>query len=244
MIILLSPSKTMTNETLLQQVYQDVLFTDDAHEVIGAWLAEISQSDLKKFYRVSAANAQRIEQDIRNFPNANCYEAIRYFDGTVYRHLDINSLNDDGQHYLHKHLRIFSGLYGLLRPADGIRRYRLDWGDPLKINGQSLGEYWAPRLASYLGDQLILNLASREYIQPLQKYLPAIHDVIFYEEDTHGARKQTSTPVKMARGALAHLMARHQALTLDEMRALSPEGFVCRVDECTPSRTVFLRRKS
>ena len=234
----------MTDETLLHPVRQEPLFADDTYTIANAWLSEIAQTDLKTFYRVSEANAQRIERDIRNFPDAACYEAVHYFDGTVYRHLAVKNLDKKGQQYLHKHLRIFSGLYGLLRPADGIRRYRLDWGDPLKINGQSLGEYWAPRLASYLGDQCIFNLASREYIQPLQKHLSTIHDVFFYEEDAHGTRKQTSTPAKMARGALAHLMAQHQVLTIDDARTLSPEGFVCLAEECTPSRTVFLRRKS
>ncbi len=241
MLILFSPSKTMRDESLLTPTTQEPLFAANVPTVRAALTTALNERGIASFYRVSDAIAERIVDMRAVFDEAPAYAALYYFDGLVYKYLDVPSLSEDVLAYLNRHLRIASGLYGLLRPADGIRRYRLDWADPLRIGEERLDHWWAEKIAPYIGDETLLNLASQEYAVPLANALGRpLHDVYFYEDDGK-TRRQKATPAKMARGALVRMMAEENVLTLTALRRLKPEGFTCDLKESDKSRTVFVR---
>lgn len=241
MLILFSPSKTMRDDAQLTPTVQEPLFAADVPTVRRALAAALDDRSIASFYRASDAIAERIVDMRARFDAARSYEALHYFDGLVYKHLDAASLDQTALAYLNRHLRIASGLYGLLRPADGIRRYRLDWADPLRIGDKRLDTWWAEKIAAYIGDETMLNLASQEYAVPIAKALGRpLHDVLFYEDDGK-TRRQKATPAKMARGTLVRLMAENSILDVTALRTLTPEGFTCDLSACDDDCTVFVR---
>lgn len=241
MLILFSPSKTMRDESLLTPTSQEPLFASEVPAVRAALKTALDERGIVSFYRVSDAIAKRILDMRSGFDGVPAYAALHYFDGLVYKYLDVPSLNPEMIAYLNRHLRIASGLYGLLRPADGIRRYRLDWADPLRIDGKRLDNWWAEKIASYIGDETIINLASKEYALPIANALGRpLHEIYFYEDDGE-IRRQKATPAKMARGALVRMMAEENVLDLSTLRRLTPEGFTCDTNHSDDKQTVFVR---
>mgnify|MGYP005828184489 CR=1 FL=1 len=104
----------------------------------------------------------------QNYSSATQYPALFLFRGDVFRGIDVDTLTNNEIQYLNHHLRILSGLYGILKPLDKIKPYRLEMGTKLKNSkGNDLYAFWGNQIKEYLEkeakDQIIVNLASKEY---------------------------------------------------------------------------------
>lgn len=231
MKLLLSPTKTMEMTSPVRPKTSP-LFLDDSREVKTALFKTLEQTSLKNFYKISDKKEIEVAKLLKDFDNAEPQAAITSFSGLVFKYLAVSSLSEEALSFLETHLLIFSGLYGLLRAFDGIKPYRLDYENPLKIENQRLEAYWSERIATYLNKEatFILNLASKEYYAPLLSKLTIPVYTFDFKVSEEGKLKTKATLAKMARGEMLRLIAENKADSLEKVKALSPQGFFYQKD--------------
>ncbi len=172
------------------------------------------------------------------------------FAGDTYQGLEATSLNDDEMRWAQDHLRILSGLYGVLRPLDGIQPYRLEMGSRLKTRrGASLYDYWRTDLSKMLntqadaiGTDTLVNCASQEYfgaVAPKALKLRVVTPVFMENKD--GKAKIVSFFAKKARGAMARYMIQNRVENADDIKAFDTGGYAFQPDMSEGDRWVFLR---
>lgn len=221
-------------------------------ELIQSHLKEKTPEFLSEMMEISPKladeNWQR-NQDWKPNPTAkHSSPALYAFTGEVYRGLDAQTLSEDAVSYLQKNYRILSGLYGLLKPSDKIMLYRLEMGRKFKIQQYwNLYEFWKDKITKQLNSELkskeiILNLASAEYIKVLdkKKLKAPIINFDFYEMKS-GKPKTIVVYTKHARGLMVRFCAENNATTLDDVKAFNLEGYRINEEMSTPQRLVFTR---
>ena len=176
--------------------------------------------------------------------------AMLAFAGDTYQGLDAATLSDSDTTYAQDHLRILSGLYGLLRPLDAIQPYRLEMGSRLKTRrGNSLYDYWRKDIAKALnaqaeevGADTLVNCASQEYFGavPEKTLKPRLITPVFMEDKGTGP-KIVSFFAKRARGAMARHIVQNRVRDLDGVRAFSADGYRFQPDASDDARLVFVR---
>lgn len=217
MIFVLSPAKALDFETPPHvRAYSQPEYLDEAEELVGV-LRALAPHDVARLMnlsdRLAALNVARYEQWRRPFDEGNAKQAVLAFNGDVYEGLDAASLSSADLEWAQDHLRILSGLYGLLRPLDLMQPYRLEMGSRLETrNGRNLYAYWGDKLTHGLNavlgvaDPVLVNLASGEYfkaVKPAKLRARVVTPV--FEDWKDGRYKVISFYAKRARG----LMMRH-----------------------------------
>ena len=149
--------------------------------------------------------------------------AIIAFTGLQYQYMAPDVFSDDELAYVHDHLKIMSGFYGMLRPFDGIVQYRLGMGDRAKVAGTAnLYQFWGQQLADdlYSDTQLVINLASQEYSKAIAPYVTGQRRFVTcrFVEIIDGKPKQKATLAKMARGNMVRYLASRNADSLDQVK--------------------------
>jgi cytoplasmic iron level regulating protein YaaA (DUF328/UPF0246 family) len=211
MLILLSPAKTLDFDTPFAEEPTRPRFATDASRIARA-AARLGPARLAELMHISAPLAELNHGRFKGFGKADERPAIRAFAGDVYRGFDAASAEPDTLAFAQDHLRILSGLYGVLRPLDAIRPYRLEMGTRWAPAAEKLIEHWGARVARALaadlradGSKLVVNLASNEYFAVLKGQLPRNVRVIapdFRVLTAKGLQFQSFT-AKVARGAMA-----------------------------------------
>lgn len=246
MMIVLSPAKTL-DET--PSVPKDVtptqpLFAADAL-ALARQLAAFSEAEIGQLMDISpklaALNAARFTQFAQNA----AYPCAWMFRGDVYDGLDIDTLPAAALPDLQKRLRILSGLYGVLKPFDGMKPYRLEMGTKLKTaKGKDLYQYWGARVAEALnssGEEYLLNLASVEYASVIDwSVLKAQPITVHFKEKKGDQVKVVSLFAKRARGAMARWVIEQQARPQD-LRQFAEDGYRFARDLSAGSDLVFVR---
>ena len=255
MLILLSPAKSLDFET---EVSRD-LQTQPDYEAQAAVLMDVlrkkSSASLQKLMKLSEAlgdlNHER-NQAWRPDPEpSDTRPAVNAFQGDVYVGLDVGTLSLPQKKRLQKHVRILSGLYGVLRPFDAILPYRLEMGTKLKTrNGGNLYEFWGDTIREELSrvlaeqkKQLVVNLASNEYSKAARlKHLDA--DVITpaFRDWKNGQYKMISFFAKKARGMMARYLVTANVKTAAALTAFGADGYAWNEELSTPTEPVFTRR--
>lgn len=179
MIIVLSPAKSLDYDTPAHvQSYTKPAFVDDASELIDG-LRKLSPQDIATLMDISdplaRLNFQRYADWSPTFTPANAKQAVLAFNGDVYEGFDAKSLSSADLDYAQQHVRVLSGLYGLLRPLDLLQPYRLEMGTRFaNARGKDLYAFWGDRITRALNEQLetrsgaarvLVNCASTEYFQ-------------------------------------------------------------------------------
>ena len=164
----------------------------------------------------------------------NVRPAVFAFAGDTYQGLDAASLSKDELDYAQEHLRILSGLYGLLRPLDAIQAYRLEMGSRLKTRrGETLYAYWQDTIAKALNAQaevvdadVLVNCASQEYFSavPLTALKPRVITPAFLEDKGNGP-KMVSFFAKKARGAMARFIVQHRVQDPEGLKDFDSGGY-------------------
>lgn len=253
MFILLSPAKSLDFATPAPvKTCSALLFENDAL-YLASLAAQLSAAQLQAMMDISPAlanlNVERfaaIEHGI-----AGAKQAIFAFDGDVYSGLEAYGLSVRSLNYLQKHLRILSGLYGILRPFDLMYAYRLEMGSSLKnAAGPNLYSYWSDKLSAYLQEEVrankskaVINLASEEYAKAVKlKTLgaPVIHPV--FQDYSKGQYKVISFFAKRARGAMARYCAVHQIKNPQLLKEFDVDGYAYCEEESSETKWVFRRR--
>jgi len=177
-------------------------------------------------------------------------QALLAFDGDVYRGFALGEYTRADYTFAQQHLRILSGLHGVLRPLDLIQPYRLEMGRPLKTaRGADLYAFWGPRITDALneaveadGSGVVLNLASQEYFASVQpERLRARILTCVFKDESGGKYKILSLFAKRARGLMADFMIRERLRQPEELKEFNAAGYRFDPASSSDSHFVFLR---
>ena len=255
MLFLLSPAKTLDYESPVPPVPHTLPeFAADAARLIEV-LRKKSPRQLAKLMDISdplaALNAARYQAWSAKFTERNARQAILAFDGDVYDGLQGKTLAPSDLDWAQQHIRMLSGLYGVLRPLDWMQPYRLEMGTALKVGSTpNLYQYWGSRIAEHLNGQLavdktpvVVNLASQEYFRAVdRKALKGrVIDCVF-EEWKGSGYKIVSFNAKKARGLMARYAVMKRVETPRKLESFNLEGYAFDAAASQPERLVFRRR--
>ncbi len=238
MNIIISPAKQMKR---VEDDYVEMttpLFLEKS-KILVSKIQEMDYEELKSVLKCSDKLARKAFDQYQSFDfSYNPSPAILTYTGIQYQYMEPSVFSYEQIHYVQSHVRILSGLYGLLKPLDGIVPYRLEMQTKLK---PSLYEYWSDTLANTLEEKIILNLASEEYAKCIRKYRPII-DVSFCEEE-NGKLKEKGVYAKMARGSMVRYLASQQVDTLEEVKLFSDLHYSFSKEHSTENHLVFLKKE-
>ncbi len=253
MIAIISPAKTLDFEHPYDGEETFPRFKTEANKLVKV-LRKKDSADLRSLMNISEKladlNVERFENYSITKRPSYAKQAVFAFRGDVYRGLDVDSLNKESIAYLQEHLRILSGLYGLLRPLDVIQPYRLEMGTHLSVNGyNSLYEFWGTKISRALNkdmkeqeDDVIINLASQEYFKAANTKALKSHVIdIVFKDFNHGAYKIIAVYAKMARGLMVRYMAEHKITNPAELKGFDYDGYAYDDSESDKNTYVFKR---
>jgi uncharacterized protein len=247
MLTVISPAKRLNETAPAGQ--SDPQFAAQAKSLAKIARA-LSVDDLCKLMDISPALGALNHARFADFPRAQTFAAAHVFDGDTYTGLDFAGLEADARRWADGHLRILSGLYGLLRPMDAIAPYRLEMGSRLaNPKGATLYAFWGDEiakalraLAAEMGARALVNCASVEYFGAVDQkalHLPVITPVFL--EEQNGQAKIISFWAKQARGAMARFICTHHLTNPDDLRGFNLGGYRYSADRSHPEKPVFLR---
>ncbi len=254
MIAILSPAKTL-DYTPTQKSFEPTLpvFPQETISLVGS-LRKKTKNKLKTLMSISdnlaLENVQRYKDFEETFTTKNSKEAIFAFKGDVYRGFDAESLTKTQIKYAHKHIRILSGLYGLLKPLDLMQPYRLEMGTKLSTRkGKNLYDFWNNKITEALNadleshnDKTIINLASNEYFKSVKtKNLNADIINIQFKEYKGDDLKFISFHAKRARGLMARYIAINKPKKIEELKAFNYENYSFSDEGSTDKELLFVR---
>ncbi|WP_374483386.1 peroxide stress protein YaaA [Zoogloea sp.] len=260
MIFVLSPAKALDYETPpTTPRFTEPDYLDDAAELI-AGLRELSHAEVAKLMDLSdqlaALNVARYAEWSRPFTPGNAKPAVLAFNGDVYDGLDARSLGEAELDYAQSHLRILSGLYGLLKPLDLMQPYRLEMGTRFKNGrGKDLYAFWGMTQTEALNrllardeaagrEPVLVNLASEEYfksVKPAQLKGRLLN--IGFEDWKGGRYKIISFYAKRARGLMARYAITQQVEQVEQLKDFDLDGYAFAAEASDADRWVFRRRQ-
>ena len=237
MYILISPAKTLDFNTYLSNLPSSQPFFKSDADKIAAILRKKQPKDLSKLMHISddlaRLNYERYQQ-WKNLSDQQLKEAIFTFKGDVYQGLDANTLRNEDLQFAQKHLRILSGIYGLLRPLDKIAPHRLEMGTKLSVGKYSgLYVYWKTKLIKQISTEMkslntnvLINLASNEYFKSVNLKGTKL-DVVspVFKDNKNGEYKIISFYAKRARGLMARHLIKEKAISKEALLSFEEEGY-------------------
>lgn len=258
MLFLLSPAKSLDYDTPTPPHLAPSLtrpqFLDDTAALIGL-LRTKSVADVQDLMDLSEPlarlNVDRYAAWRPRFTEHNSKPAVLAFNGDVYDGLDAKTLSDEDLAWAQAHVRMLSGLYGLLRPLDRMQPYRLEMGVRLATPaGASLYDWWGDRLALHLNKlvkaekaPVIVNLASQEYFRAADRKAlkPRVVDCQF-EDWKNGDYKIISFFAKRARGLMARFAIQQRLETPEGLKSFAVDGYRLAPEVSSSDRLVFRRQ--
>ncbi|GAB3297921.1 peroxide stress protein YaaA [Pseudidiomarina andamanensis] len=254
MLVVISPAKNLDYDSPLPtEEHTQPRMLERAQELVDRCQA-LSPQQLSQLMKISdklaGLNAARFAEWHTPFTKNNARPAIYAFDGDVYSGLAAEKLSADAIAYAQEHLRILSGLYGVLRPLDLMQPYRLEMGTKLDTaRGRTLYEFWGDEITDMLNEDLeaidseiVINLASQEYFSSVQpKRLNAQVVTPVFKDEKNGEFKVISFWAKKARGMMARFIMTEQPKSVAELRQFNTAGYRFNADESTESELVFYR---
>lgn len=255
MLIVLSPAKSLDYDTPVKtKISTSPLFMQEAAELIKI-SRELSPEQIGELMDISPALAQLNAERFRTWTQkpqpSQVKQAALAFNGDVYAGLDAASLNAGQLDYLQNHVRILSGLYGLLRPLDMLQAYRLEMGTALgNPRGRNLYAFWGDRITRALNEKLalrqsqaLINLASDEYfksVKPSMLSVPVLTPV--FQDWKSGKYKIISFYAKRARGLMARYCALNKIKETEQLKAFDVDGYAYCEEESSRQQWVFRRK--
>ena len=252
MLVVISPAKR------LDWAERDVTatapdFQDDAIN-LARTARNLTLGNLKGLMHLSDDLARLNRDRFKAFQDAPTDDVTRpaalAFAGDTYQGLEAGTLDADEMAYAQDHLRILSGLYGVLRPLDSIQAYRLEMGSRLKTRrGGNLYDYWRDDLSKALntqgaatGSDVLVNCASQEYFGAVALKALKLRVVTpAFMEDKGQGPKIVSFFAKKARGAMARYMVQNRLKDVADLQDFDIGGYTYQPDLSTPDKPVFVR---
>lgn len=257
MLSVISPAKTLDFETppTTEQVTQPS-FLDHSQALIDI-LRDYSPQQISELMgisdKLSGLNAARFEEWQPPFTLNNAKPAAQAFQGDVYTGLQAETFSESDNRFAQSHLRILSGLYGLLRPLDLIQAYRLEMGTKLSNSaGKDLYAYWKPILTPALneaiaksGSKVLVNLASNEYFKAVDtKQLDARIITPVFKDEKNGTFKIISFYAKKARGLMSAWLIQQQINDPERLKEFDVAGYRFDASSSQGDTFVFTRKEA
>jgi cytoplasmic iron level regulating protein YaaA (DUF328/UPF0246 family) len=252
MLTVISPAKRLDDAARLPEGVAGSTpdFAADATTLAKA-AQQLTATKLRKLMDISQPLAELNVTRFANFTNAPLHPAALFFAGDTYTGLEAKSLDPEAWRFAQDHLRILSGLYGVLRPLDAIAAYRLEMGSKLENSrGPDLYAFWRGTVAPALNEaakkvdaQALVNCASIEYFGAVDTKalnLPIITPT-FLEQKGNEA-KIVSFFAKKARGAMARFIAENRLTNPDNLKDFTTGGYVYEPARSAPANPVFVRQ--
>lgn len=254
MKLVISPAKTLDFESApVTQTYSDPSFLENSQLLIDE-LKELSQADVATLMKLSdklaALNVARFGSWKKPFTPDNAKQAILAFKGDVYTGLDAENFSEEDFSFAQQHLRILSGLYGLLKPLDLIQPYRLEMGTKFaNSRGKNLYEFWDRQLTDALNNEfaeerepVLINLASNEYFKAVKvKHLQAEIITPVFKDWKNGQYKMISFYAKKARGLMAAYIIQNRVEDPQQIKSFNTDGYYYSEEQSKGNEWVFLR---
>ncbi|AEJ00087.1 UPF0246 protein yaaA [Nitrosomonas sp. Is79A3] len=257
MIIVISPAKTLDFETpAITQEHTQPGFLDDSAELIDQ-LRKLEPDQVGKLMSISpklaVLNSNRYFAWKRPFDMRNAKQAVLAFKGDVYTGLNTDTLTAADLAFAQDHLRILSGLYGVLRPLDLMQAYRLEMGTQFKNSrGNNLYEFWGDKITQALNQDLqkqktdiLINLASIEYFQSVRKdKLNARIITPVFKDEKNGVYKIISFFAKKARGLMSRYIIQNKLTNSEDIKHFDFAGYQFSEDASSRDEWIFTRAES
>lgn len=253
MILVISPSKTLDFSGSISDKYTNPDFLDDSHKLITI-LRKLKVQDIAELMdlseKLSQLNWQRYHDFTLPFSLENARQAIYAFKGDVYDGLAVEGFGASDINHANEHLRIISGLYGLLKPLDLIQPYRLEMGTKLaNKNGKDLYKFWGDKITEKLNDSLekdgsniLVNLASEEYFKAVNKRLLKGEIVTpVFKEKKGKEYKIISFFAKKARGKMVGYILKNRIKNGDAIKNFNEDGYEFNPKISSDKELVFVR---
>lgn len=254
MLAIISPAKTLDFESAVRKlpVFQPHL-TDYSEQLIEI-CRQLSPQDIASLMSISdklaGLNAARFAEWTKEHNEQNSRPAIFAFKGDVYTGLDVDTLSDDDIHFAQSHLRMLSGLYGLLQPLDLMQPYRLEMGTKLaNKKGKDLYSFWGNVITQSVqqaleaqGDRVLVNLASDEYYKSVKEsQLDAQIVKPIFLDNKNGKYKVVSFYAKKARGLMCRYMIQNRLTQVEQLKDFDLGGYWFDATSSTEKEFVFKR---
>lgn len=253
MLFIISPAKAL-NFSIANNGENTIPVFQDRADKLANKLKKKSPGSIKKLFHVSEDLAQLNYDRFQNWELEKVTEigknALRAFNGHVYQKIDAESLSDKDLGYANKHLRILSGMYGLLKPTDLILPHRLEMGTKWPVTKRNLYGYWSKYVTKelnntlgQLGSNTLINLASGEYFKVVDKKLlkAKIINIDFKEQRENGKYATVSIFAKQARGSMCRFVFKNQISSPDELKAFDSDGYTFNWEVSDDFHFVFTR---
>ena len=217
---------------------------------------ELAQLNYCRFQRMKPISCCKNSKDGKESPKfTGKTPAIFAYDGIQYKSISPESISKDGIEFLNDHLRIISGLYGVLRPFDMIDEYRLEMQTKVKINDKAnLYSFWDGSISGNIsedlgGEGIVLNLASKEYSKTVEKYFDNKKSeskikliTCIFKVEKAGKLKVESTASKKARGYMVRYIAENKIDDIEGVKTFNIDGFTYSENESTEKEIVFVKK--
>ena len=256
MLTVLSPAKKLKAEAPASPLEVTRPRLDEDTRALAKVAKKQSATALSKLMKISdnlaELNVERFKAFDLDGRSNSATPAGLTFDGDVYWGLEATSLDTDTLAYAQDHLRILSGLYGVLRPMDAIQPYRLEMGTKMaNPRGKSLYDFWGDRIGQRLasdleghGDQTIVNLASNEYFKAVDTAaLPGKVIEASFLNVKDGEARRLMYHVKFARGLMARWIMENRIEKADDLRGFNAEGYALDASASSEAHLVFTRKQ-
>lgn len=257
MLLLISPAKTLDFETPAPTIeFTQGDFLKQSRQLISE-LRTLAPHDISQLMSISdklgALNFDRFAQWKTPFKPDNAKQALFAFQGDVYTGMQAETFSADDIQFAQQHLRILSGLYGLLRPLDLIQAYRLEMGTSFaNSRGKNLYEFWGDSITKALNKQLaeldsrvLINLASHEYFSAVKlKQLKAEIITPIFKDKKNGQYKIISFFAKKARGMMSAYIIQHKILQPESIKQFDVAGYSFNSQLSNASEWVFTREEA
>ncbi|OXX32989.1 peroxide stress protein YaaA [Vibrio sp. V09_P4A23P171] len=256
MLIVVSPAKTLDYESpLVTSKYTQPELIDHSAQLIDV-CRQLTPADISALMKVSdkiaGLNVARFAQWSPTFTLDNARPAILAFKGDVYTGFEAETLSDAGFEYAQQHLRMLSGLYGVLKPLDLMQPYRLEMGTRLgNSRGTNLYQFWGDIITDKLnqalkeqGDDVLINLASNEYFKAVNpKKLKGSIITPVFKDCKKGQYKVISFYAKKARGMMARYIIDKQISSVEQLAQFDSAGYYFVEQESSATELVFKREE-
>lgn len=254
MLVVISPAKNLDYATpAVTDIFTQPEMLDDSQTLIDH-CQKLSPAKIASLMKISdklaGLNADRYASWHTPFDINNAKQALLAFNGDVYTGLDANSFSQKDFDYAQQHLRILSGLYGVLRPLDLMQAYRLEMGTKLDTGkDKNLYQFWDERISHKLneaidiqGDNVLVNLASNEYFKAVKpKALNAEIYTPVFQDCKNGQYKVISFFAKKARGMMARYILQNQLTEISQLKEFDTAGYQFSAQKSQGNELVFIR---
>lgn len=253
MLMVISPAKTLDYESpLATDTYTQPDFLDESCELIDQ-LKELEPHQVSNLMSVSdklgQLNAERFQSWHTPFSPENARQAVLAFKGDVYTGLDAESFSEQDFNFAQEHLRMLSGLYGILKPLDLMQPYRLEMGTKFENKrGKDLYAFWGDSLTQEINrllkndDEVLVNLASNEYFKSLKKKdLEGRLITPQFKDWKNGQYKMISFYAKKARGLMCRYAILNRISDANDLKGFDLDGYYFSEDQSDKNNWVFLR---